>query len=493
MHKKWLILLPAFAALSICAFSQTSAPVSAETRAAVSRLVGDIMVNGQNYEYDRQLADTIGPRLTASANYERAVAWAQQQFKQMGVTNVHTEPFTMPAAWEPEVPAVGKMTAPRVQQLHIYSMGWSPSTPSAGVKGDVYYCSRMVPAGSLDGAKIRGKVVLLDRASITGTAMAGLAPFSQILDSFRKLHELGAQAVIFPGNTNGSESASAFTFTGELSPLPVAQLGREDELLIKRLLDAGLPVQVEFSFKNRIRENVATENVVAEIKGSAEPDSIVIVGGHLDSWHPGTGAQDNGTGATGVMEVARAVQALAAPPRRTMRFILFGGEEEGLVGSTAYSKAHRDEMSKIDAVIITDTGSEQAKGFYLMGRNDEKSAMAPYEPLLAGLGGDKTTDDVEFMFQSDHAGMEMMGVPELVLWTDTTKYFKLHHKASDTFDSVDQHDFTQGVSVLAATSYAIADSAAPFAKHLSQEQVEGMLKDVKQLETYEDMRKLGVF
>jgi hypothetical protein len=97
------------------------------------------------------------------------------------------------------------------------------------------------------------------------------------------------------------------------------------------------------------------------------------------------------------------------------------------------------------------------------------------------------------MFQTDHASMEMQGIPELVLWTDVTKYFKLHHKASDTFDSIDQHDFTQGVAVLAVTSYAIADSSQPFAKHLSQDEVDKMLKDVKQYDRYEDLKKQGLF
>lgn len=482
-------------------FSQTGPPtqpqskavaVSPDTHAAVTRLTGEILVNGQNYEYDRQLADTIGPRLTASANYERAVEWARQKFTAMGLSNVHTEPFVINAAWEPKSPAVGKMTSPRVQQLHIFSFGWGPSTPDGGIHGDVTYVAHLVPADKLDAMQVRGKIVLMDRSSVVGNAMAGLAPFSQILDSLRKLQQLGALAVLWQGNVNGSESASAFTFNGDVAPLPIAELGKEDALLLKRLLDAG-PVRVEFHFENTIRSQVTTENVVAEIKGSQLPDEVVIVGGHLDSWHPGTGAQDNGTGATAVMEIARAVQALGRPPRRTMRFILFGGEEEGLVGSRAYVNAHKDEMSKIDVVLVSDSGSEPAHGFCLMGRGDEQDSIEPYRSLLAGLGGDKTTPDVSTMFQTDHAGFEMQGVPELVLWTDMTKYWQLHHKPSDTFDSVDQHDFTQGVAVLGVAAYAIADSAAPFARHLSRDEVESMLKDVKQYDTYEDMRRMGLF
>src|ERR1700729_1180725 len=129
------------ATLVPCAFAQ--APVSPETRAAVSQIVGDIMVSGKAYDYDRQLADNIGPRLTGSDNYVHAVSWAVDQFKSLGLTNVHTEAFTMPALWEPEVLATGHITSPRLQTLHIYSTGWSSSTPDAGVNGQVVYISQL--------------------------------------------------------------------------------------------------------------------------------------------------------------------------------------------------------------------------------------------------------------------------------------------------------------------------------------------------------------
>ncbi|WP_158794332.1 M28 family metallopeptidase, partial [Granulicella sp. L60] len=178
-------------------------------------------------------------------------------------------------------------------------------------------------------------------------------------------------------------------------------------------------------------------------------------------------------------------------PRRTMRFILFGGEEEGLVGSNAYSKKHLADMPSIDAVLISDTGAQPSKGWYLMGRADEKDALAPIEPLLAGLGSSGTNPDTEFLFETDHAGFDVFGVPTLVLWNDVDKYFKLHHQASDTFDSVVQADLTQGVATTAATAYAIADSAQPFAPHDTPAQVEDMLKKANELDNYKSLKAAG--
>jgi len=483
--------LPTFlaAVLAIpCALAQnTPAPVSPETRAAVSKLIGDILVNGKAYDYDRHLADDIGPRLTGSDNYVHAVSWAQDQFKSLGLKNIHTEPFTMPSLWEPETPAVGNIVEPRNQPLHIFSAGWSPSTPVEGVTGKVIYIPEIFPLDKLNEAKdkINGNIILIDDASLGEHPTIG-----DLIKAFALLNTFTPKAVLLTGRANGTQNAGAISFNGVMATFPAAQIGLEDELLIKRLLEEG-PVTVHFSFKNRVRPATEVQNVVAEIPGREEPNSIVIVGAHLDSWHPATGAQDNGTGVATVLEVARAVQALDRPPRRTMRFILFGGEEQGLVGSNSYSKKHAADMPSIDAVLISDTGAQPSKGWYLMGRADEKQALTNIEPLLAGLGSNDTNPDTQFLFETDHAGFDVAGVPTLVLWNGVDKYFKLHHQASDSFDTVVQADLIQGVATTAATAYAIADSAQPFAPHDTPTEVEDMLKKANEYDNYKALKAAG--
>jgi carboxypeptidase Q len=468
--------------------AQSPATVSPETRNAVRQLVGDIMVNGKAYDYDRQLSDNVGPRLTGSDNYVHAVSWAVDQFKALGLSNVHTEPFTIAATWEPEVAATGQIIEPRIQNLHIYSSGWSPSTPDNGIRGQVVYLKHLTIEGiDAQKDKLAGAIVLVDRESFGGEPQ-----FNELFKAIDHLYSIKPLAIFTVGGANGTETGGALSFDGTIAPFPTAQIGLEDALLIKRLLEKG-PVTVQFSFKNRIRHNVQVNNVVAEIPGSEKPNEVVIVGGHLDSWHPATGSQDNGTGVSTVIEVARAVKELNRPPRRTMRFILFGGEEQGIIGSTAYVKQHKAEMPSIDAVLISDTGAEPAKGWYVMGRNDEQSTIADIEPLLAGIGSNQTTPSVEFLFQTDHISFDLLGVPTLVLWTDMDKYFKLHHKASDSFDSIVQADLNQGVATTAVTAYAIADSAQPFAPHFTPAQVEEMLKDAKQYDNYEFFKNAGIF
>jgi carboxypeptidase Q len=467
--------------------TSSASPISPETREAVRQLIGDSILNGKAYEYDGYLADMIGPRLTGSANFMRAAQWAEQQFQALGLANVHTEEWTIAATWEPDGPAVGHIVSPVDHVLHLYSVGWSPSTPAGGMTGNVAYIQSLAPE-ALDAqkAQISGAIALIDRGSYgPRITVEGL------LTGYEHLMSLSPAAIVTTGIANGAESQGALSFTGKISAVPAAQVGLEDSLLIKRLLARG-PVSMQFSFTNRIRSDVKIPNVIAEIPGNQRPDQVVLVGAHLDSWHPGTGAQDNGTGAASVLEAARAIKALNRPPQRTIRFVLFGGEEEGLLGSSAYVRQHTDDLAKIDAVLITDSGAEPAKGWFLMGREDERNAVAGLGPLLAGLGADGISSDTGTIFQTDHAAFDMVGVPTLVLWTGEEKYATLHHKASDTFDSVVDKDLTQGATAVSVTAYAIADNREELAPHLSPDEVRAMLEKFGDWDGYTYLKKAGV-
>ncbi len=476
----------------VLALAQTPAPtatlsVSPETRDAVRQMIGDGVLNGKAYEYDGHLADRIGPRLTGSANYMAAAEWSVQEFKSLGLANAHTEDWTIPTTWEPKIAATGQIMEPVAHTLHIYSIGWSPSTPPQGVQGPVVYVKSLaLDALDAQKAQLAGKIALVDSASY-----GEKSTISSVYQGLDRLQSIGPAAILLTGIANGEESMMSISLGGAVSTIPAAQLGREDSMLMKRLLEHG-SVTMQFSMANTIRKDVKIPNVVAEIRGSEVPDEIVIVGAHLDSWQPGTGAQDNGTGVATVMEVARAIQALHRAPRRTIRFVLFGGEEEGLLGSTAYVKQHMAEMPKIDAVLVADSGSEPARGWYLMGREDEKNPLAALKPLLSGLGADGASSDNGFIFQTDHSGFDMLGVPSLVLWNDMDKYFPLHHKASDTFDSVVEKDLTQDAVVTAVTSYVIADSKESFAAHLTPAEMKTILEKASLLDGYNYLKSMGM-
>jgi len=475
--------------ISTAAAQQPSAP---SHQSSVVKLGGYLMVAGKAYEYDRELADEIGPRLTGSANYEKATDWAVAEFTRLGLTNVHKETWEIPATWEPETLATARMILPHEQRLHLESEGWSPSTPAGGVRGNVYWLQTL-SADSIhaNADKIKGAIVLVDEATLIGKD--GPPLFGKIFDNLHLLGTVGAKGLIFGlGAVNNVPSLIGNTaFKGTVDPLPSGNLGLEDTLLLKRLLAEG-PVEVEFSFRNRVRTHVPVNNVVAEIAGSEANGEYVVIGGHLDSWQLGTGAQDNGTGAATVMAIAQAVKASGLTPRRTLRFVLFGGEEEGLLGSLAYARTHVGEMAKCAGVFVTDSGGEAPLGWYVFGREDEKQTLTPIHPLLAALGAGETTDEGKYTFETDEAPFLVHGVPSFVLWTPMTKYDQLHHKPSDTFDKVNERDLNLGAAVVGMTAYAVADAPA-MGTHLTEPQVQEQLNGIKALAQYQDMGAHGMF
>jgi len=473
--------------VNVLAQEATHFSVSDQTRNFVGQIVGETILNGRAYAYDNQLADGIGPRLTGSPNYMRAADWAVTQFQSLGMSHVHREDWTIPATWEPGTVATGRIVAPMEHQLHIHSMGWSPSTSSVGIDGEIFYVPSMeIAALSKQRSQLEGAIALIDDASFSTSQT-----LDKMIPALDYLRSLGVKAILMPGGPNGAEVMDTRNVFGTIDSLPEAQVGIEDVLLIERLLAQG-PVKIHFALTNQIRRQVRVPNIVADIRGSELPDEIVIVGAHLDSWQPGTGAQDNGTGVAMVLEAARTMMGVHRPPRRTVRFILFGGEEQGLLGSIAYVREHKAELEKIDVALITDSGSEPAKGWYLMGRDDEAGSVAALKPLLSGLGADAISSNTDFVFQTDHAPFDVKGVPTLVLWTATDKYQLLHHRASDTFDSVVQKDLTLDATVVAVTAYAVADSKDRFAPHISDKQVRAMFKTIGHLDELNYLQTNGI-
>jgi hypothetical protein len=488
------------AAAPLFAQNAPAATLAPATQAAVEQLAGRMLLHGQAYEYDRQLSDTIGPRLTGSQNYVKAADWAIAEFTRLGLANVHKEPWNIPATWEPESTGPARILTPHEQRLHLESEGWSPSTPEGGIRGPVFHLPSENDTASIraNAAKIKGSIVLIDEDSRHSGPED--TPEGVVADNDQLIAQLGALAILTPGTIQNAPSVGGSVWDGHLLPIPTANLGQEDVLLLRRLLDHASeqsPVTIEFSFQNRIRQNVKVDNVIAEIPGRAasengHPEQWLLLGAHLDSWHPGTGAQDDGTGVASLLAVAQAVMALHRPPARTLRFALFGGEEEGLLGSLAYAKAHAAELPNCDAVLITDTGAEPPKGWLTFGRPEARQSLAPISANLAGLGSDAISDNGRFTFGVDAGSFLVRGVPSLLLWTSADKYRTLHHKPSDTFDKVVERDLELGAATLGITAYAIADSPQTFAPHLNPTQVEDQMKQLKIFPDFEDMRKRGM-
>jgi hypothetical protein len=230
----------------------------------------------------------------------------------------------------------------------------------------------------------------------------------------------------------------------------------EDFQLLERLLAGGEPVRMELDVRARFTKGPVTcFNAVGEIRGSGKPDEIVVCGAHLDSWDLATGATDDGFGCAVVLEVARLLKALDLKPQRTIRFVLFGGEEEWLIGSHAYVAAHSAELPRMSAALVLDTGPGRIVSLGLNGNPQAKPVIEKAFAPLRDLG---LTDFSDFpMGATDHASFEDAGVPGFWFGQQSEEYGLTHHSQADTFDKVKPDNAKQAATVTACAVLFVAD------------------------------------
>ena len=237
------------------------------------------------------------------------------------------------------------------------------------------------------------------------------------------------------------------------------------------------PVRMRLRLTNRIGGPYQSRNVVAEIRGRESPDEVVLLGAHLDSWDLGTGAEDNGVNAALVLDVARGFQQLGVRPRRTVRFVLFTGEEQGMWGSAGYAATHRAELGNHRAVVIFDTGSGHVSGFYLNGREELRK---PLNTALDAVGGVNATEhSADALDGTDNFDFMLAGVPNLVAIQDPAPYLPDYHAESDVYERSNLEEQRTSVAVASAVVYGLAETPGTPAPRQTRDEVEKLLIQTK--------------
>jgi Zn-dependent M28 family amino/carboxypeptidase len=245
---------------------------------------------------------------------------------------------------------------------------------------------------------------------------------------------------------------------GAADPLPTLFVAHEHYALLHRLATRPVPAQtrLEVEITNKLIPGpLPVYNTIGEIRGSEKPDEFVIVGAHLDSWDLGQGTTDNGTGTCVVLETARLLAKSPVRPKRTIRFVLFTGEEQGLHGSKAYVQQHKDELPHTSAAIVHDTGTGKITGLALQGRDILKPIMEAELATLQELG--VTDINVRPMRGSDHESFDGAGVPGFMFRQDPAEYRLTHHSQSDTLDKAKEPELVQGAQVMAVAAMRVAN------------------------------------
>ncbi|MGC1107982.1 MAG: M28 family peptidase, partial [Candidatus Acidiferrales bacterium] len=429
------------------------------TMPALSAIAGQGMMDSHAYEYLEELSDDIGARVTGSPQCNAAIQWGLDKMRAMGLQNVHAEPWQIFRGWT-RVSASAEIISPARHPLMIDSMGWVGSTPQGGVDADVvpvnvYQLDQELAQNS---GNWRGKVLLVvQKGDAPHNGMAGFAKFGLFLI---KAHDAGAVAVI-GGQGGGKSQGMHLTHTGILGfaayyDIPVVSMSAEDQDMLERFVDRGKNPRIHIDVQNRVTAGpVDTANAVGEIPGTEHPEQIIVVGGHLDSWDLSEGSTDNGMGATTTLGAAEAILRSGFKPRRTIRFVLFTGEEEGLLGSIAYVKTHKDEMQNHVAAVILDNGQGPVTALNMGGRNDLLPAVDPFVSSLDAFGKITANDDTEF--GTDTGPFILAGLPGINLDQDSPEYRYTHHSNVDSFDKIDEAVLDRDATVQGLVAFWIAD------------------------------------
>ena len=451
-----------------------------DLEATDKRIIEEIRAHNHLMENLEYLSDRIGPRLTGSEQLRVAEIWASDVAKEYGLENVHLEGWKIAHSWR-RGSAQARIVEPVVRNLTIASAGWSPGTPGQ-LRGKLVF----VTATNLDelklySGKLVGAIVVLEKPSeliqegsvaipaspFNGPSIPTPAPvpdrnapspndrFDPARLTFLK-NEGVAGIFLDSGKHNTLLTVRNVGNQYQLAAIPTAVVSHEDYSLLWRLSKKG-PVEIELSLTNSSSESpVEVHNVVAEIRGVQKPDEIVILCAHLDSWDLASGSTDDGTGVASVLEAARAINALKLQPRRTIRIVLFTGEEQGEVGSREYVKQHQAEWNKISAVLADDTGTSRILTLRL---HQNYAARKTIDATLAPLADlDLVQPWMERYYGSDYASFNDVGVPGFSLIGNQRDYDydQTHHTQADTFDKIKEDGVVHHAQVLAGWAYNTA-------------------------------------
>ena len=485
--------------------------------AALAKIKDEGLNRSQVMETAFYLTDVCGPRLANSEGLARANAWTKKRLTDYGLANANVEAWgDFGRGWDIDKSYVA-MAAPYYHAMIGVPKAWTPSTPGPLRKAVAYVQVKTEADLAKYKGQLRDKIVLLPVATLPtpnfepdakrlsaedlqkmADAPAGGAPTAAnrpaepnpearraALLAARALRQQvgemllaeGAVAVLSPGRgTDGTVfTTNGAPYAADAKPvLPELEMSTEDQLRLIRLVEAGLPVEVEMETKTHFQtQDLKGYNVVAEIPGTDKKlkNEVVMLGGHLDSWHAATGATDNAAGCAVMMEAVRILKATGLKPRRTIRIALWGEEEEGLHGSRNYVKNHfadpatmqlKPDHEKLAAYFNLDNGAGKIRGIYAQSNEAVKPIFAAWLQPFADMGASTVT--LRNTGSTDHIAFDAVGLPGFQFIQDGLDYFsRTHHSNQDTYDRLVPDDLKQASVVVASFVYnaAMRDQKLP--------------------------------
>lgn len=426
-----------------CLPSLAGQPVRESYQAIAQKLIDAALVDEHAMDRLEYLCDRVGNRLSGSAALEEAVVWSAAEMRKSGLENVQTPPVMVPHWIRGAESAV--MLKPLRKELAMTGLGMTVGTPADGIAGEVVAVKDAAQLEAFGRARVAGKIVLFTPRASSPTVERGPSLAGA----------LGAIAVLAQApHTRG------ISYDADKPKIPTAGISDEDALMIQRLLSAGTSVQVRLTLNDRQEPDFESHNVIGELRGREKPGEVVLVGGHLDSWDIGQGAQDDGSGAMGALEAVLLIKRLGLRPRRTIRVLFFVNEENGGAGDRAYGAMIGEAVMNHVATLIDDRGAETPTGFAFGAVSQDTKTPRAYAKaieiaqLLDGIGASQ-------IFVGGGGGhipsVTGKGVPGFAIRTVNQTYEQLNHSNGDSFDKIVRRDYQLHVAALAVMSYVLAD------------------------------------
>jgi Zn-dependent M28 family amino/carboxypeptidase len=418
------------------------------------------------YKQVAHLSNNIGPRLSGSAQAQRAVEYVADEMRRLGL-EVKLEKLMVPH-WVRGV-ETGELVefpgqAPQTtQKIVLTALGGSVATPATGLTAEIVVVNNFKELEALGRSKVAGKIVLFNVRFDRQMAEQGYGgeAYGQAV-AYRgggpsAASRLGAVAALTrsAGNSQNRLAHTGSTrYAADAPQIPAAAVSFEDADLIAHLVKDG-KVRLHLTLTPQRLPDAVSYNVVADLKGSELPEQVVIVSGHLDSWDLGTGAIDDAAGVAVAMQTAQLLKRLNLRPRRTIRVIAWMNEENGLVGGRTYAQEHAAELNNHYAAIESDRGAGHPLGFEAKVNEGVLPMIAPVAELLQsqGAGLIRRTEGTE----ADISSIAAQGVPAFGLWQDTRTYFNYHHTAADTLDKIVPRELAENAAAMAVLAYALAN------------------------------------
>ena len=450
---------------AIAALSFTPAAHASDLAATAAALRDRALADTTAWDVTESLTTEVGARPQGSAAMDRARDWGVAKLKALGFENVHVETFEA-ESWSRGAESA-EVVAPVPQKLQILGLGRSAPTPPGGIEAEIALFHSLDQMLAQPPGALKGKIAVVTQPMRRTQDISGYIGAVRARGAAGEAARRGAIAYLVR-SVSTDDTRLPHGGGGARAGIPMAALSTPDADLLERMAARGQPVKIRLSMQSTFREKAPAYNVVGEFRGREKPEEVVVIGGHLDSWDAGTGAVDDAAGIGVTAAAARLIAGLPERPRRTIRVVMWGAEEQGGSGA-AYAAAHKDEVASIVVAGESDLGAGEIFAARLPKGSRDHPAMQAFVAAVAPLKVVISRDPAEDG-GSDVAGLKALGTPVVQLQQDASRYFDLHHSADDTLDKIDPKALAQNVAVWTAFVYAVADSDIDFRKTASAAQ-----------------------